>query len=171
MRDDRRRWDAPRGADAAFAAENVTVSTVHPERQTIVSGPDVLDRIELPVVEWPQVARESRYALSLRRDRALVVNGPDLPEGWDAAAGRAVTDASDAYRVLAVSGPGAFDLLSRGLELDLKTPSRSVSRLAFGIEALLYRFGDDESFRIHVNASQAETLWKHLTTIPAHPAW
>jgi len=163
MRDDRLKWDAPEVVKTSFVAEKVTVTPVLLERQTLISGANVLKQIAQPVIEWPQITPEKSYALSLRRDQVLLVNGPEMTDGWSEVTQQSISDASDTWAVFDLSGPGAITLLNCGTELSLNVQSRSVSRLAFGLEVLIYRIIDHDRFRIHVASSQADTLLKHLT--------
>lgn len=164
MRDDSARWDTPRDPAAAVDLGIAGLTPVQPIRQTLVSGPGILSKTDLPLVEWPGAAPEGAYALSLRRDRVLLVDGPELMEGWDEEKARAVSDASDAYAVFDLSGPGAFDILRRGAELRLDIPSRSVARMLFGLGVFLYRLEDRATFRLHVARAQAEALVGSLGT-------
>ena len=149
MRDDSHRWDASisadMSADMSIVKDGLSIAAVALNRQTLISGPAVLTQVEDQVVEWPGVAASAAYTLCLRRDRVLVVNGPDVADGWDVEEQLAISDVSDAY-------------------LSLTVPSRSVARMLFGLGVLLYRVGAKNRFRIHVASAQADALWKSLQT-------
>lgn len=168
MRDDSHRWTPPRAPDAQIAGGDVTLRTVPGLRQTLISGPRVLRDVTVPLVEWPTVADGAHYALSLRRDRVLAVGGPERADGWDSARGWAVSDVSDGYAVLDLQGEGAFEVICRGTEISLEQPSRSVSRLFFGIGAIVYRYGSETEFRIHVASGQSEAMWHSLRMAMGH---
>lgn len=170
MRDDSRRWDVPRAADSVIALGAARLRPVALGRQTLLSGSKVRHQTGLPLVEWPGAAPDGPCALGLRRDRVLLIEGPEMAEGWDARSARAVSDATDAYAVFDLAGPGAFDILRRGAELDLGTPSRSVARLLFGLEVFLYRMEAGETFRLHVARARAEALTGSLAAAGAGAA-
>lgn len=72
-------------------------------RQTIVSGTSVLHHFDDtlgPAIGWPEIADGPSYAIALRRDRVLPVNGPGLADGWDDEAEHAISDMSGGYAVL-----------------------------------------------------------------------
>ncbi|MCZ4351221.1 hypothetical protein O4H61_01695 [Roseovarius aestuarii] len=158
MRDDSQRWDAPLPPDYAHSAKGITLTRTTLARQVVVSGPRVLTQIEGPVAEWPGIVTGQSYALCLRTDRVLLVNGPPLSEGWHEGTDQAVSDASDAYAVVDISGPRSLEVLTRGAELSLQHPSKSVARLLFGLGVFLYRHDSEDRFRIHVPSSQADAL-------------
>ncbi len=162
MRDDSGKWDRLPPVDAVIDAPGVVIRRVAVVRQVLISGPDVLAQVDGPMVEWPGVVEAESYALSLRRDRVLWVNGPEMAEGWDAARNWAVSDVSDGYEVIEIAGTGALALLCRGAEVSLDQPSRSVARLLFGLGAFLYRAGDVQTYRAHVGRAQAAAFWKAL---------
>lgn len=157
MRDDRNRWNAPGSLGLPLEGPGVTVTPVTDLQQVLISGPDVR-RSFATLVEWPDVAQGGSYTLSLRRDRVMVIGGPARTEGWQESSQQAVTEMSDGYEVLDIAGPAAFDLLRRGAELSLTSPSRSVARLLFGMGTILYRHGSESTFRVHVGRSQAEAF-------------
>lgn len=168
MRDDSQRWDVPFAPNHGITMPDVTVQSVALERQILLSGPNVLARCNLPLIEWPLVGDQDSYALSIRRDRLLLVNGPDMTDGWDADQGQAVSDVSDGYAVFEISGDGAFDMLRRGTEISLEVPSRSVSRLLFGLGAFVYRFNEEKRFRVHAASAQRQALWENLRRAAEH---
>lgn len=158
MRDDSDKWDAAASLSGPYAENGVVLTPVALTRQTLISGPQVLSRPEWPVVTWPAIAPSPPYALCLRRDRILLVDGPDMAEGWHETTACAVSQVSDAYAVFDISGDRALDVLRRGAEVHLAAESKSVARLLFGLWVLLYRIGSAEGFRMHVPSSQAGTL-------------
>ncbi len=167
MRDDSKRWDAPRAMGAAITAEGLAITPLSLPRQTLISGAQVLRQLGGQYGApsgWPDIASGTPYALALRRDRVLLVDGPQMADGWDAATGWAISDMSGAYMVFELTGPRAMGLLRRGTEISLARPSASVARPLFGLGTLLYRHGDGETFRIHVARGHGEALWKAFET-------
>jgi hypothetical protein len=162
MRDDSEKWDAPDALADVHAGHEVALASVALTRQTLISGPGDLSHPDWPIVGWPDIAPVGPFALSLRRDRVLLIDGPDMAEGWHEETNRAVSDASDAYAVFNLSGARAFEVLQRGAEMRLDAGSRSVARLLFGLGVLLYRIDTENRFRIHVGSSHAEALIRHL---------
>lgn len=164
MRDDSHRWDPPRAPDAPIDLGPAVLRPVRLARQLLVSGPGIRAGAGAPLVEWPGDAPAGPCALGLRRDRVLMIDGPEMAEGWDSARAIAISDMSDGYAVFNLSGPGALDLLRRGAAIDPRQPSASVVRLLFGIEVFLYRMQDGPRFRLHVARARAETLVKSFET-------
>ena len=162
MRDDSQRWPAPRQSDAHVLIEGVDIRVDNVSRQMLVSGPNVLAQMDCPLIGWPDIAPAGAYAVCLRRDRVLIVNGAEMVEGWDDAAQQAVSDMTDGYAVLAIHGPRAMDVLYRGTELRLDHPSRSAARMLFGFAVFLYRKDGPDTFRVHVPAAQSDALFARL---------
>lgn len=162
MRDDRTKWP-PAGTSAGMLQLNgCRLSPVHPKRQTLVSGAGLSSRFDGPFLGWPDIADTDTYVLSLRRDRILIVNGPAQQDGWDSARNLAISDFTDGYAVFDLQGPAAFAVLRRGTEITLETPSRSVARLLFGLGVLVYRFGQEDGFRLHVARAHRDALLRRL---------
>ncbi|MEO0752010.1 MAG: hypothetical protein AAFY25_09410 [Pseudomonadota bacterium] len=168
MRDDSQRWAPPRDPADEITAPGVTIKPRALDRLTLLSGPRVLRQTELPLIAWPDVGFGDTYALSLRRDRVLEVNGPARADGYDADTGLAVSTVTDAYAQVDLFGPNALCLLNRGTDLDLATPSRSAARLLFGFGVVLYRHSAPETFRIHVASSHDDALWQALKDASRH---
>lgn len=160
MRDDRNRWDAPNSLAGVHTDNGITLTLVLLPRQMLISGSQVLGKTDWPIVGWPDIAPTAPYALAVRRDRLVLIDGPDIAEGWHQDTGCAISEASDAYAVFDLSGDRGFEVLQRGAELRLDMASRSVARLLFGLGVLLYRVDKGDRFRIHVASSQAEALLK-----------
>ncbi|MEM8789070.1 MAG: hypothetical protein AAGE76_12490 [Pseudomonadota bacterium] len=161
MRDDSARWDPP--APLGYSAPGLTITKASSLRQHLVSGVGVQKRFEDVRIGWPDIAKAGPLALSLRRDRVLVIGDVDLDPGFHPAEALAVTDVSDAFAVMDLAGAAAFEHLRRGAELRLDRPSNSVMRLCFGIEVMLYRFADPARFRVHVPRAFAAAFRGHVT--------
>lgn len=168
MRDDSQRWAPPRDRKSDITAPGLTIKTLSVERLILLSGPRALQQTELPLIDWPTVGQGPAYALTLRRDRVLEVNGPARAEGWNTEAGLAISDATDAFTQIELSGANALPLLNRGTDLDINTPSRSVARMLFGLGVFVYRHSGSNSFRIHVASGHDEALWHALQDAAKH---
>lgn len=163
MRDDSHKWPAFASSPVAIAFGSCQLTPVLPERQMLMSGPSVFAQVTEPLVGWPDVAPQAAYALGLRRDCVLVVNGAEVQVGWDHAAGVAVSDATDAFAVFDLTGPDALDLLRHGAELSYGQSSKSVARRLFGLDVLLYRVEAPlAGYRIHVAAALRDALVSQL---------
>jgi len=158
MRDDSQKWDAPFSSDDLLQAPGLSIATLPLDRLTSVNGTRALAGSDLPVIGWPDIAPGGGYAVALRRDRILEVNGPARPDGWDSAQGIGFSDVTDGYHAFSVTGAAAMEFLRAGAELSLELPSKSAARLVFGLPAILYRIGGD-AFALIVTRPQAAAAW------------
>ncbi len=168
MRDDSARWDPAAGLDReAFQTPAVTLKILRPNRQTLISGPYPA-ALQCANVEtatgWPEAALGDHYAVRLRRDRILVINGDALSDGWHAAKGVAVSDMTGGYAMLALGGPKAFDLLRRGTEITPDAASKSVLRGFHGYPVMLYSHGAGQ-FRLHIPSAMVDGFWSLLADL------
>ena len=166
MRNDNARWQPAEGLERpAFTTSTFALRLVRPRRQTLISGPHA-SALALAGVAgatgWPGPAMAETYALRLRRDRILVVNGPELADGWHAQEGLAVSDMTDGYAVLEMSGTDAMSILRRGTEIALNEPSASAARGFAGYSTLIYSCGAQNRYRVHVPRGDLEGLWALL---------
>lgn len=171
MRNDNHKWP-PAQAISSFIESsidfgNASLQPIEVARQTMISGPHVLDQIDAPLVAWPTIIDEQRYALCLRRDRVLLVDGVERSglerdSGWDQKKQQAISDYSDTYAVFDLSGPHALELLQRGAEISLQTPSNSVVRRLFGLDAMIYRAVKPDQFRVHIAWARQQSLIEHF---------
>ena len=166
MRNDSDRWPTPRPTQGIdFTSENLTIRRDPPVQQTLISGP--LDaainfaNVGLPN-RWPDVAQGDRYLVSMRRDRVLAVNASINRFGWIDPEGLAISDATAAYTIISVIGSNALEVLRTGTELSLKTQSNSAVRLWNGYDVLLYRFGNEQDFRLHVPSALQDSVVEML---------
>lgn len=165
MRNDNTKWDAPLGETRADVDGNrARLSLCQPARQTILSGPisQCLALAKQPSANaWPEIANGESYAIRLRRDRVLAVNGPALADGWHEGAGVAASDMTGGYVVFELSGPRALDILKTGTELALNQPSGGAMRRFHRQEVAIYRWHSADTYRLHAQRGQLESLW-HL---------
>ena len=161
MRDDSRRWPEFNLDKAPVKLGDVILSSAKVARQTVISGP-LENALKLCGLEkaqgWPDVVTEETYALRLRRDRILVVNGPPLEDGWHAEHGLAVSDMSGGLVVFEIDGPGALPILRRGTEINVNEPSLSVTRRLWGHATEIYRYQGNNRLRLHVPVSLSFSL-------------
>ena len=161
MRNDNLRWAVP-VEHKVLELSGLTIRQIKPERMTVISGPfraitkaTGIDR----TFGWPEVLDGDTYMLRLRRDRVLVVDGPDLADGWNAELGLAISDMTGGYAVFEIEGAEALAFLRRGASVDVRTPSPSVNRLFHGLAAMIYTWRDQSRFRIHVASHMQEAFW------------
>ncbi|MDK3019013.1 hypothetical protein [Pseudodonghicola flavimaris] len=157
MRDDSQSWAPPPDHSQPLHGAGVTVTRILPVRQTLISAPDILTR-QPAALGWPDVATGDRYSLCLRRDRVLEINGPERAAGWHD--GQAISDITDGLIVFEIAGAAALALIQRGTEISERQPSRSVQRLGFGTELMLYRWED--RLRLHAPRADGPALWHRL---------
>lgn len=93
------------------------------------------------------------------RDQAFLF-GPPPPEGLPAA----ITDQSDGWVTLILSGTAARDVLARLVSLDLRgAASGQAARSALGHMPLILVTEGPETFRLLTFRSMARTAWHELT--------
>jgi len=168
MRDDSRKWQPAQGLERdPVVMDGLTIRVIQPERQALLSGPyaSLLALANVTgTVGWPDPAMGDSYAIRLRRDRILAVNGPTLADGWHDEIGVAVSDMTWGYAVIELNGPAAMGVLQRGTEITLDTPSASVARRFAGHDALIYARGPD-SYRLHVLRPYLDAVWGLITSL------
>ena len=164
MRDDRNKWRAPSAFSNKVTVGALTMAQQTLARQTLVSGVRVHAGagVASQVVSWPNPAHGDSYAVGLRRDQVLMINGLSLPDGWDAQARQAVSDMTDGFVVYDLSGPRALQVLQRGADITDGVPSASALRRLFGLDVVLYRIGGPDRFRMHVERARAQALQEAL---------
>lgn len=166
MRNDTARWPATTvGQKPDASSAGVTLRHITPAQQTLISGPRkaALTLVkQKEVVGWPEIATGETYAISMRRDRLIMIGGGITKYGWDDKAGLAISDVSSGYEIMSISGHRAYDVLRTGTELPLDQPSRSALRLWNGYGVILYRHGTEDTYRIHAASAHFEGVWEML---------
>jgi len=166
MRDDRNKWTAALGINRPpVKNEHLRLAVINTQRQTLISGPYTrcLDICKLAqATGWPQIITGNNYALRLRRDRILVVDGPSLDDGWHHDAGVSISDMSSAYVLVEIKGESALELLNRGADLNVDIASGSVARNFRGFDVLIYRWQSQTQFRMHFLHANLEAIWSLL---------
>ena len=123
------------GVDAQFLAPE----EVRNRAPILNFSPRARSDHKLPIPTCGAGAKASAtYALAMRRDRMLVVNGPMLQDGWHDS-GYAVSDMSSAHVAFEFEGSATMDLLSRGTEIDFNNKSAGVARRFRDLDILLYQ--------------------------------
>ena len=168
MRDDSMKWAAFKlGRKEDVNYRNIVISEFEPDRMTLISGPiaNALSHAKVQdVISWPTPVDRNDYALAIRRDRILLVNGTQLAPGWDDSLGLAISDVSAGYRVCSFEGPNAYKALQRGAEISPNIPSGSVARNFSGYPVLLHAMGNEYKFRFFVPSALFFGLWDLLET-------
>ena len=163
MRNDNEKWDPALGQTRSkHSVAGFEMNLVRLKRQTLISGayPNALKLVDVDsAIGWPDKASGESYALRLRRDRILMVNGPELVDGWHHGEGLAVSDMTDGYAVIEIKGDRAMEVLKRGTEIVLGEPSASVARGYGGYTTLIYAYETNDRSRLHVARGFREGLW------------
>ncbi|MFV0243632.1 MAG: hypothetical protein ACK5IB_01235 [Qingshengfaniella sp.] len=161
MRNDTARWDAPPSPDTSIVVPGLRIYRDSPSRLTLISGVRVRLDSDLPLVGWPDEAPDAAHALVLRRDRILEVDGPARCDSWDEEKSVARSDMTDGYGRVILEGPAAMNLLRQGAEISLDIPSPAVTRLVFGLPAMLHRMSSDR-FALFFTRAQLAAGWTAL---------
>ena len=165
MRNDNGRRASPLGdIRDSIAGDGAHLSLIHLHRQTLLSGP--IDGClalaqQAQAHSWPEIASGDSYAIRLRRDRIIVLNGPILADGWHDDFSVAVSDMTGGYVVFELSGPRVLEVLKTGTELDINLASGSAMRRFHRHEVFLYRWQEDGRFRLHIQRGYLDSMW-HL---------
>ena len=163
MRDDRHKWPAIEDTVQEIKVGALKLNRVSLNRQTLISGSQIRSTITGPLIGWPDVATGTTYTVSLRRDRILIINGPDISAGWDDENNRAVSDMTDGYATFDLEGSGGIDVLRRGGEIIETLASLSALRKLFGMNVIIYQYGSAGHYRLHIEVGLAQALQEALT--------
>jgi hypothetical protein len=161
------KWtQVPEWRTASIGADGIGIHCVEGLHQILVSG-KIARAVEalLPGVGttglWG-IADEKGAWVRIGRDRALLVSGAARPvdPGWNSE-GWCATQTSDAWRVFEIAGPRLKDFVRRAVSADFEAGSPSAAVLFAGLEALVYRVGQDRA-RLHVDAPLAAYVWRWM---------
>lgn len=165
MLDTAAKWQTePDWAHARLAGRPIEVGAVTGVPQRLVSGD--IDRF-LARHDFGKdvgalgLAFGDRYAVRVARDRLLIIGLPDsdLRDGWHDE-GYAVSTVSSALRLFEARGDGVRDLLARATTIDPDNPGPCAAMPFGGVMGTVYRHGDTETLRIHVDRGLAAYLWE-----------
>lgn len=158
----------PDWSRAGIRHEALSIVAVAPQAAWLVSG-NLAALLERHGVRFGDVGE--RYALRLAPDRLLLVHmdapTDDVTFGWSD--GCAVTDVSDGYVLLDITGPAAPELMRLGVlhDFEAKTDTASAAMLFAGQRVILVRI--QEGWRLHVERPNAAAIWQWLQR--AASAW
>jgi heterotetrameric sarcosine oxidase gamma subunit len=150
----------PDWAHASIRHEGLSIAAVAPQAAWLVSG-NLASFLERRGVRFGEAG--DRYALRLAPDRLLFVSMDRLEDvtfGWSD--GCAVTDVSDGYVLLDITGPAAPALMRLGASHDFETRSdtASAAMLFAGQRVILARI--PQGSRLHVERPNAAAIWQWL---------
>ena len=161
MRDRGLFWSpVPDWSRASIRHEELSIAALAPQAAWLVSG-NLAAFLEQRSVRFGDAG--DRYALRLAPDRLLFVSldGADnVAFGWSD--GGAVTDVSDGYVLLDVTGLVAPELMRLGALHDFETRSETASAamLFAGQRVVLARV--PQGWRLHVERPNAAAIWQWL---------
>ena len=165
------KWQAePDWADARLEGRTLRVSAVSGIVQRLISG-DVerfLARHDLGRdVGALGLALGERYAVRIARDRLLVIglSAAELTDGWHDE-GYAISTVSSALRLFEARGEGVRALLGRATTIDPDNPSPCAAMPFGGVMGIVYRHGDGEILRVHIERGLAGYLWEWFECQP-----
>lgn len=152
----------PDWSRASMQHEELSIAPLSPQAAWLVSG-------NLEVFLERRGARfgdaGERYALRLAPDRLLFVSvdgaaADGATFGW--LDGCAVTDVSDGYVLLDITGPAAPELMRLGAlhDFEAKTETGSAAILFAGQRVILARI--QQGWRLHVERPDAAAIWQWL---------
>lgn len=102
------------------------------------------------------------------RDQAFLMGVPAPEFG-----GAALTDQSDGWAGLSLSGPLAVDALARLVAIDLRAsvfPTGRAARVGLNHMSMIVLRSGDETFELYVFRSMARTAWHELAEVMDHLA-
>lgn len=165
MRDDSKNWPIAAPLSDPITTPEIRVEQITLSRQTLVSGTAGLSHFNAtlgPAIGWPEVALGPSYAVALRRDRVLLIDGPVLADGWHDDGDLAVSDMTSGYAVFELTGSALMRVLQHGTEITRDLPSASAARSFAGFPVIIYHFGTIDAARIHVPAAHT-TAFQQIT--------
>jgi heterotetrameric sarcosine oxidase gamma subunit len=153
----------PDWSRATIRHEEPSISALAPQAAWLVSGniAAFLDRRGVRLDDAGE-----RYALRLAPDRLLFVSmdgaATDVVTfGWSED-GCAVTDVSDGYVLLDITGSAALELMRLGAlhDFEVKSDTASAAMLFAGQRVILARI--QQGWRLHVERPNAAAIWQWL---------
>ena len=152
---------------ASIPHEGLSIAALAPQAVWLVSG-NLAAFLERRGVRFGDAG--DRYALRLAPDRLLFVSmagADDTTFGWSD--GCAVTDVSDGYVLLDITGPAALELMWMGALHDFEAVSdtASAAMLFAGQRVIVARI--PQGWRLHVERPNVAAIWQWLQR--AASAW
>jgi heterotetrameric sarcosine oxidase gamma subunit len=168
----------PDWSRATIRHEELSIAAFAPQVAWLVSG-NLTAFLERRSVRFGDVG--DRYALRLAPDRLLFVSmdgaaTDDIAFGWSKD-GCAITDVSDGYVLLDISGSAARELMRLGAlhDFEAQADTGSAAMLFAGQRVILARI--QQGWRLHVERPNAAAIWQWLQRAasewakpPAHQA-
>ena len=150
----------PDWSRASIRHDELSIATVAPQVAWLVSG-NLEAFLERRGIRFGDAGE--RYVLRLAPDRLLFVSldGADnVAFGWSD--GCAVTDVSDGYVLLDITGPAALELMRLGAlhDFEAKSDTASAAMLFAGQRIILARI--QQGWRLHVERHSAAAIWQWL---------
>ena len=152
----------PDWSRASIRHDELSIAAVAPQAACLVSG-NLAAFLERQSVRFGDAGE--RYALRLAPDRLLFVsmdgvNTDGMVLGWSD--GCAVTDVSDGYVLLDITGPAAPELMRLGAlhDFEANPETGSASMLFAGQRVILARI--QQGWRLHVERHNAAAIWQWL---------
>jgi heterotetrameric sarcosine oxidase gamma subunit len=150
----------PDWTHATIRHDRLSVTAVAPQAAWLVSG-DLAAFLARRGIRFGGAG--DLYVLRIAPDRLLFVSmdGADEPRfGWSD--GCAVTDISDGYVLLDITGPAAAELMRLGALHDFETrpDTASAAMLFAGKRVILARI--PQGWRLHVERPDAAAIWQWL---------
>lgn len=152
----------PDWSRASIRHDELSIAAVAPQVACLVSG-NFAAFLERRGVRFGDAGE--RYALCLAPDRLLFVDmdgtaADDAAFGWKD--GCAVTDVSDGYVLLDITGPAALELMRLGAlhDFEANPETGSAAMLFAGQRVILARI--PQGWRLHVERPNAAAIWQWL---------
>jgi heterotetrameric sarcosine oxidase gamma subunit len=152
----------PDWSRASIRHEALSIAALAPQIAWLVSG-SLAAFLEQRGVRFGDAG--DRYALRLAPDRLLFVSvdaaaTDGVTFGWSD--GCAVTDVSDGFVLLDITGPAAPDLMRLGAlhDFEARSDTASAAMLFAGQRVMLARI--EQGWRLHVERPNAAAIWQWL---------
>lgn len=157
----------PDWSRASIRHEGLSIAALAPQAAWLVSG-DLAAFLERRGIRFGDTG--DRYALRLAPDRLLIVSmdgADDATFGWSD--GCAVTDVTDGFVLLDITGPAAPELMRLGAlhDFEARSETASAAMLFAGQRVILARI--PQGWRLHVERPNAAAIWQWLQR--AASAW
>ena len=167
MRDFAEKWTpVPNWEKQKIETAGFSVNRVFGLHQTLISGGIDLAPVKKKPIGWGPVAKGNDYTIQISRDRILHIS--DKPKkgsfGWNAK-GFAISRADDLYAIFEISGDSVSQVFARATTLNWQGDSKSASMQFSKLNALVYRHGEENKLRIHIDSPHATYFWSWLEQV------